>query len=72
MHLVGGGKWRELRRRLEVHPQLGTTLRKLQRLAHKRQAVLRGGGKPAEVSAALASLTLDGCDVAGGCDIDLV
>jgi len=47
-----------------VHPQLGLTLRKLQGLAHKRTAILRAGGKPAEVASSLAALTLDGADVA--------
>jgi E3 ubiquitin-protein ligase TRIP12 len=47
----------------EVHPQLGLTLRKLLRLAHKRTAILRAGAKPADASSALAALTLDGADV---------
>lgn len=48
----------------EVHPQLGHTLRRLQRLAHKRSAIMRAGGKPNDVHAALSALTLDGADVA--------
>jgi len=47
----------------EINPQLATTLKRLQALALKRTAILRAGGKPAEVSAALAGLTLDGASV---------
>jgi E3 ubiquitin-protein ligase TRIP12 len=47
-----------------VNPQLGSTLRKLRHLALRRAAILGAGGKPTEVAANLAALTLDGADVA--------
>ena len=47
----------------DVNPQLAATLRRLQTLAHKRSAILRAGGRAADVSSALAALTLDGCQV---------
>lgn len=47
----------------EINPQLAKTLSRLQALASRRQALVRAGGKPAELEAAIAGLTLDGCAV---------
>jgi len=47
----------------DLSPQLFRSLHQLQALASERSRLLRAGGKPAEVAAAVASLTLHGCPV---------
>jgi len=47
----------------QINPQLAKSLTRLQALASRRQAILATGGKPAEVEAAIAALTLDGCPI---------
>jgi len=48
----------------ELNPQLAKSLVQLQQLALERAKILRRGGKPAEVEAAVQALSLQGCPVA--------
>ena len=52
----------------EVNPSLASQLQKLQRLAHQRTALLRGGAKPSDAS--VKALKLDGVEV-GDLGLDL-
>jgi len=46
----------------EVDPSLASQMRKLQKIAMKRAALVRAGAKPTDPS--VKALTLDGCDIA--------
>jgi len=65
----------------DINPQLAKSLTRLRDLAERHAAVLAGGGKPAEVEAAVAALTLDGAQISdlaldftlpGGPEVELV